>query len=355
MHNLKTSPISNTSRFPIKQGTLDFLQFNQSDIAAGCINLPFDCFNYREMVYIYTSFTDPFSAGLQGYVFCVNEVGQWEYLQILYTGDTINPYTSPTIVNAQFMGLFQRQYQGTNGNADPVTFTDGTVNNVHNFRFVRFSTTVPVANPGETLLLQFQSVSTSPIFQIMNSFYYQANFDEIQYSGTAITTSILSSVNSIAFMINETNNGATSYRVGIKFSNGDLTIKLASSYSFINNNNGTTNVLTKFYSINNLFTKNFTATSGIDVGSYIFKYFPLIRKRFINNYYQTRIFDSVNFGVYSIPLFYNSGGTTYTTLTKGIYLANVSTYGIGVYINTSIFDTSTANSDSAPLYIEYSL
>ena len=355
MHNLSTSAISNLSRFPIKQGTLDFLQFNQSDIAAGCINLPFDAFNYTDLIYIYTSFTDPFSFGLQGYVFVVNEIGQWEYLQILNRRDSINPYASPTIVDAVYMGIFQRQYQGSNGNADPVTFTDGTVNNVHNFRFVRFSTTTPVANPGETLLKTFTTIATNPIFQIMNSFYYQTNFNEIQYTGNAITTSNLSSVNSLAFMLNETNNNSPSYRVGIKFNNGDLTIKLASSYSFINNSNGTTAVNTKFYSINNLFRQTFIATSGIDIGSYIYKYFPLITKRFINNYYQTRIFDSVNFGVYSIPLFYNSGGTTYTTLTKGIYLANVSTYGIGVYINTSIFDTSTANSDSAPLYIEYSL
>ncbi len=355
MHNLSTSAISNLSRFPIKQGTLDFLQFNQYDIAAGCINLPFDCFNYTDLVYIYTSFTDPFATGLQGYVFCYNDTSKWEYLQILNTGDPINPYTSPTIVNAIYMGIFQRQYLGTNGNADPVTFTDGTVNNVHNFRFVRFSTSAPVVNPGETLLKTFTTTATAPIFQIMNSFYYQTNFNEKSYSGDPISTSNLSNVTSIAFMINETSvsNGNT-YRVGIKFSNGELFVKLAASYAYFSNNT-TLHLNTRFYSINNLFTQTFIATSGIDIGSYIYKYFPLIKKRFSVNYYQLRIFDSVNYGVYSISLYYNGTPSSYVTLAKGIYLANVGIYGIGVYINTTIFDVNSTVSDSAPLYIEYAL
>ena len=355
MHTLSTSAISNTSRFPIKQGTLDFLQFNQTDIAAGCINLPFDCFNYTDLIYIYTSFIDPFITGLQGYVFCYNDASQWEYLQILYNQDPINPYTSPTISDAKYMGIFQRQYQGSNGNADPVTFTDGTVNNVHNFRFVRFSASAPVVNPGETLLKTFTTGASHPIFQIMNNFYYQANFSDIRYSGLPISISNLQNISSFAFMLNETTNlTLPSYRIGIKFSNGDVLIRIGASYGTFNNSLSA-NVSTRFYSIGNLFLSNFIATGATAISSFLFSFFPLIRTRFINNYYQQRVFDSVNYGVYSIPLYYNGTPSTYVTLEKGIYMANVSTYGVGVYINTSIFDTNTANSDSAPLYFEYAL
>ena len=339
MHKLSTSAISNLSRFPIKQGTLDFLQFNQTDIAAGCINLPFDAFNYTDLVYIYTSFTDPFATGLQGYVFCYNDASQWEYLQILYTGDPINPYTSPTIVNAIYMGIFQRQYLGTNGNADPVTFTDGTVNNVHNFRFVRFSTSAPVVNTGETLLKTFTTTSSARIFQIMNEFIYNVDFRENYYNGDTITLPFLRSISSLVFAINCNEVvGDAIDRAVIKMTNGSLDISLGVSSTGISIANSST-AGTLFVSINNLFNPlfgNFVVTRGVNIGGYVSDFFPLITKRFANGYYQNRIFDSVNFGVNSITIYSNGDGNLPLSKLSGFVLSNTSTYSVGVYINSQI-------------------
>ncbi len=127
MRILDTSSITDSSEFPVKQGTLVFLQAAYTEIVAAVMQALLSPSYNPSTVYVLfgciNSGTSPFYNITAGAVFYQGEI-------------FIVPATSFTATGTN-VGIFQIVTTQFTTNADPVTFTDLTVRNVHNIRQVQ--------------------------------------------------------------------------------------------------------------------------------------------------------------------------------------------------------------------------
>lgn len=129
MKILDTTPITNSARLPIKKGTLQFLQDAHKETAAATIIALIGPSYNASTVYILYGVQNSGSGSnyviSSGYAFYNGEI---------FTVDA----TSFTTVGTD-TAVFNIAITQYTTNADPVTFTDTTVKNVHNIRKITVS------------------------------------------------------------------------------------------------------------------------------------------------------------------------------------------------------------------------
>lgn len=127
MRKLDVSSITDTSEFPVKQGTLQFLQDSYAEIVGAMVTALLSPGYNPGTVYVLfgctNSGTAPFYNITAGALFYQGEI-------------FIVPATSFTATGSN-VGVFQIVTSQFTTNADPVTFTDMTVRNVHNIRQIQ--------------------------------------------------------------------------------------------------------------------------------------------------------------------------------------------------------------------------
>lgn len=124
MKILNTSPISDTSQFPFKKGTLQFLQDAHKENAAAIVQALIGSAYNPATVYVLSGVTNsgtvPTYTIAAGAIFYGGEIFQFDATSFTATGSNVGVFS-----------IVQSQYTT---DADPVTFTDTTVRNVHNIR-----------------------------------------------------------------------------------------------------------------------------------------------------------------------------------------------------------------------------
>jgi hypothetical protein len=127
MNVLDTSSITDASEFPIKQGTLVFLQQAYSQIVAAVMQALLSPSYNPSTVYVLYGVVNagsaPFYNITAGAVFYQGEIFLVPAASFTATGSNVGVFQ---IVTTQFTT-----------NADPVTFTDMTIRNVHNIRQIQ--------------------------------------------------------------------------------------------------------------------------------------------------------------------------------------------------------------------------
>lgn len=126
MRILDPTIISNTKQFPVKKGTLTFLQDAYKETLSAILQAIIGVNNYNgAKVYILygcvNSGTYPIYSITAGAVFFLGEIFFVDAASFTASGSNVAVFS---VVTTQYTGAA----------ADPVTFTDGTVNSVHNIR-----------------------------------------------------------------------------------------------------------------------------------------------------------------------------------------------------------------------------
>lgn len=134
MKKLSTTPISSTALFPVKKGTLDFLQLAYQEAITALVNNTIGVAYYAGTPYILYGLNSYISGGNTvipgGAIFYNEEV-------FLFGGQVIPTPAGPNVI---VCNLSVTQYTSF---ADPVTFTDASVHNVHDIRRITFTTGLP--------------------------------------------------------------------------------------------------------------------------------------------------------------------------------------------------------------------
>lgn len=131
MRIIDTSPITDSAKFPIKKGTLDFLQAAYGEVVSAILIGIIGIDNYDPtVVYIIYGIVNTGAGAVYnitaGAVFYNGEVFYVDAASFTATGSNVAIFQ---IVITQFLG------DGTN--ADPVTFTDSSLHNVHDIRKIQ--------------------------------------------------------------------------------------------------------------------------------------------------------------------------------------------------------------------------
>lgn len=124
MKILNTSVISNTSRFPFKKGTLQFLQDAHKEVIAALIKALIGSTYDPAVIYVMSGVLN--SATLPTYLVSSGE--------IFYNGEVYDFDATSFTATGSNVGVFSVVQTNYTTDADPVTFTDATVRNVHNIR-----------------------------------------------------------------------------------------------------------------------------------------------------------------------------------------------------------------------------
>ena len=123
MKILDLSPITSTNEFPVKSGTLQFIQDSYKESISQALSSLVESVDPTQ-VYILSGLQNSGSGATynvaQGVVYFNGELFDVPAFNFTLTGSQL-PY--PSVVTTQYTT-----------NADPVTFTDGTPRNVHNIR-----------------------------------------------------------------------------------------------------------------------------------------------------------------------------------------------------------------------------
>lgn len=148
MKKLNTTPITDTAQFPVKKGTLEFLQLAHREVSSAILmGLIGNSYNPNTVYIIYgcvNSGTFPNYSITQGAAFYQGEVFLVDSVSFTATGSNVAVFNISTT-----------QYTDA---ADPVTFTDSTVKNVHDIRKISISAGVShsgIANYSQAFFLNF--------------------------------------------------------------------------------------------------------------------------------------------------------------------------------------------------------
>lgn len=149
MKILDTTAITNASQFPVKKGTLQFMQdAHRESLAATIKSLIGPSYN-SAVIYMMSGGINsgvlPTYNVAAGAIFYNGEVYDFAGASFTATGSNVGVWTT-----------LQTQYTT---DADPVTFTDSTVRNVHNIRKMQLSqalTGTGLADFSQTYFLSFQ-------------------------------------------------------------------------------------------------------------------------------------------------------------------------------------------------------
>jgi len=149
MKKLNTNPISDTSRFPVKKGTLQFIQDAHRETLAATIKALIGTGYDPAVVYVLSGMinigTDPVFSVSAGTAFYNGEVYDFDGASFTATSG-----------NTGVFSIGQTQYTT---DADPVTFTDTTVRNVHDIYKMVLSQGAPgsgLANFSQAYFLSFK-------------------------------------------------------------------------------------------------------------------------------------------------------------------------------------------------------
>lgn len=148
MKKLNTTPITDAAQFPLKKGTLEFLQLAHREVSSAIlIGLIGNSYNPNTVYVVYgcvNSGTFPNYSITQGAVFYQGEIFLVDAISFTATGSDV-----------AIFNILTTQYTD---NADPVTFTDSTVKNVHDIRKVSItagSSGSGIANYSQAFFLNF--------------------------------------------------------------------------------------------------------------------------------------------------------------------------------------------------------
>jgi len=148
MKQLSISAITDSSRFPVKKGTLQFLQDAYTEITAATIKALIGPSYSTSVIYVLSgvinSATAPTYTISAGAIFYNGEVFMFDAASFTATGTDVGVFS-----------IIQTQYTT---DADPVTFTDSTVRNIHNIRKMQLSAGASgsgLANYSQAFFLSF--------------------------------------------------------------------------------------------------------------------------------------------------------------------------------------------------------
>lgn len=130
MRVLNVTTITDASQFPVKSGTLQFLQDMNSELFKGMAIALIGPATYDPtQIYIFSGVTNSLVSPnyniASGFAFYAGEFFYINAAAFAVSGS-----------NTAICQLSTTQYDGNGLNADPVTFTDNSVQNVHNIRMI---------------------------------------------------------------------------------------------------------------------------------------------------------------------------------------------------------------------------
>lgn len=148
MKLLNTAPITDTSQFPVKKGTLQFLQDAHRETTAAVVQALIGPGYDPLVIYVLSGVTNGATAPTYninpGFIFYAGEVFQFDATSFTATSGNVGVFS-----------IVQTQYTT---DADPVTFTDLSVRNIHNIRKMQLAQGAPgsgLANYAQAYFLSF--------------------------------------------------------------------------------------------------------------------------------------------------------------------------------------------------------